>query len=74
MTTTDDSGSSPEAQAALAEARSRPAPTYPVSRADCQHPAEQVIVIGHGFDDTELAYTATRCEDCGTEFVTEETP
>lgn len=68
----DDSGASPEAQAALAAAR-LVVPTFPLAPDLCLHLKDDAVVeIGRGFEDDQHATTVHRCLECGTEFVTEE--
>jgi hypothetical protein len=66
----DDSGSSPEAQAAMATAR-MVVTTWPHSKDGCIH-ARKLVEVGKGFEGDRHTTTVTRCPECGTEFVTEE--
>jgi hypothetical protein len=65
----DDSGSSLEAQAAMAAAR-LVVPSWPLASSGCLH--SDPVEVGKGFENDQHATTVTRCQDCGTEFVTEE--
>lgn len=66
----DDSGASPEAQAAMAAAR-LVVPTWPFTPDECLH-SKEVVEVGRGFDDERHVTTVHRCTECGSEFVTEE--
>jgi hypothetical protein len=65
----DDSGSSPEAQAAMAAARLI-VPSWSLAADDCTH--LDLFEVGKGFENDMHTTTVMRCPECGTEFVTEE--
>lgn len=67
----DDSGASPEAQAAMAAAR-LVVPNFPLTPAECLHNHDQVVEVGKGFEDETHVMTVHRCLECGSEFVTKE--
>lgn len=62
----DDSGSSPEAQEAMREARTR-RPFFPVPPENCDHDG-MTVEVGRGTRPDVILH---RCTECGTETVTE---